>query len=246
MAKRSDHVSAKADSDLQRRLGLAVCISRQHLGITQEELAWRADLNRSYIADIERGARNVTLRTLTTLAAALELTVENLIVATSHAAGSTGEVRAKKDNASSAEILLVEDTARDAALVARAFKRANLTNRINLVRDAEAGLDYLLGAGRYAHHRPSRPSLILLDVDLPRMSGVEFLRTIKADERLRSIPVVVLTVSQHDHVVFECAKLEVADYLLKPLEIESLVRLMPRLNLKLTIGEGILAAESVM
>jgi CheY-like chemotaxis protein/DNA-binding XRE family transcriptional regulator len=238
MAKRLDPVSVKIDSDLQRRLGLAVCISRQHLGLTQEELAWRANLNRSYVADIERGARNVTLRTLATLAAALELTVENLIANTSNPLGAPAALGAEGISPGGGEILLVEDTATDAALVVRAFKRSKLTNRVNLVRDAEGGLAYLLGTGRYAKHRPSLPSLILLDVNLPRMSGLEFLQRIKADEHLRSIPVVVLTVSRNDHIVFECAKLSVADYLVKPLEIESLVRLMPRLNLQLTIGAG--------
>ena len=238
MAKRLDPVSVKVDSDLQRRLGLAVCINRQHLGITQEELAWRANLNRSYIADIERGARNVTLRTLATLAAGLELTVETLIAKTSTPLVVTAGADTEKKLPTGGEILLVENSASDAALVVKAFKHAKLTNRLNRVRDAETALDYLGGSGRYAKHHPALPALILLDLNQPVMPGLEFLRRIKADEKLRSIPVVVLTVTRKDRVIFECAKLSVADYLLKPLDAESLIRLMPRLNLNLTIGAG--------
>ncbi len=86
----------------------------------------------------------------------------------------------------------MEHNAADAAMTARAFKRAKL----RIVRDAEAGLDYLFGTGRYAKRKPVRPQLILLGLNLPQMSGLEFLRRVKADERTRDIPVAVLTVSE--------------------------------------------------
>jgi CheY-like chemotaxis protein len=121
-------------------------------------------------------------------------------------------------------------------MTARAFKRAKVTNPLRTVRDGEAGLDYLFGIGRYAKPRPVRPQLILLDLNLPQISGVEFLRQIKADERTRDIPVVVLTVSKNDRVIIDCARLGAEHYIVKPLGLENLVQVTPKLNLHLTLG----------
>jgi transcriptional regulator with XRE-family HTH domain len=163
---------------------------RHELGITQEELAWRADLHRTYVADVERGARNVTLRTIVNLAKALHVAAGNLL---SHAATPSG--MALRNSAGSApnevrEILLVDPS----STMARAFERAKLANPIKIVRDGETGLDYLFGTGRYAKRKPARPQLILLVLDLPRMSGQEFLQRVRGDECTRDIPVVPIKV----------------------------------------------------
>jgi CheY-like chemotaxis protein/DNA-binding XRE family transcriptional regulator len=168
---------------------------RRELGITQEELAWRADLHRTYVADVERGARNVTLWTIANLAKALNVTAGNLL---SHAAMISGT--ALRHGAESAppevrEILLVDHGSTVAVTMARAFERARLANPIKIVRDGETGLDYLFGTGKYAKRKPARPQLILLVLDLPRMSGQEFLLRVRDDERTRDIPVVPLTIS---------------------------------------------------
>jgi transcriptional regulator with XRE-family HTH domain len=164
---------------------------RHELGITQEELAWRADLHRTYVADVERGARNVTLSTIANLAKALHVTAGNLL---SHAARPSG--MALRSSAGSApdevsEILLVDHS----STMARALEQAKLSNPIKIVRDGETGLDYLFGTGRFAKRKPGRPQLILLVLDLPRMSGRDFLLRVRSDERTRDIPVVPLTVS---------------------------------------------------
>lgn len=181
------HVS-KTESALQNRLGASIRRCRHQLGITQEELAWRADLHRTFVADIERGVRNVTLRTVANLATALHVTVGNLLsCAATPSETAPNEVR---------EILLVEHNAASTAMTARAFKRARFANPLRIVRSGEIGLDYLFGSGRYAKRKPVPPQLILLVPDLPRMSSSEFLRRVKGDERTRDIPVVFLTVSR--------------------------------------------------
>jgi transcriptional regulator with XRE-family HTH domain len=178
------HRAPGPDSDLQSRLGAAVRARRHELGITQEELAWRADLHRTYVADVERGARNVTLWTVANLAKALHVTAGSLLSdAATPSRMALDEVR---------EILLVDR----GSTMARAFERAKLANPIKIVRDGETGLDYLFGTGRYAKRMPARPQLILLVPDLPRMSGREFLLRVKGDERTRDIPVVPLAVSR--------------------------------------------------
>ncbi|MDO8544231.1 MAG: helix-turn-helix domain-containing protein [Opitutaceae bacterium] len=174
------------------RLGSVIRACRRQLGITQEELAWRADMHRTYIADIERGVRNVTLRTVAHLAKALQITVGNLFAYTTARPGTRLRVGAATAPTEVQDILLVDHNAGDAAMTARAFKWAKL----RIVHDAEAGLDSLFGTGRYARRKPVRPQLIMLGPNLPQMSGLEFLRRVKADERTRDIPVVILTVSE--------------------------------------------------
>jgi CheY-like chemotaxis protein len=165
------------------------------LGITQEELAWRTDRHRTYIADVERGARNVTLGTITNLAKALHLTIGNLLLQATAPPETTPRAGAETAPNEVRDILLVEHSVAAAAATARALKRARLANPLRIVRDGESGLDYLFGAGRHAKRKPERPQLILLALDLPRMSGSEFLRRVKGDDRTRDIPVVLLTAS---------------------------------------------------
>jgi CheY-like chemotaxis protein/DNA-binding XRE family transcriptional regulator len=162
------------------------------LGITQEELAWRADRHRTYIADIERGVRNVTLRTVADLAKALHTSVGNLFAQVTERPGTTLRVGPATAPTEVPDILLVEHNAADAAIMARAFRQPKL----RIMRNAEAGLDYLFGTGRYAKRKPVRPQLILLDLHLPQMSGMKFLQRVKGDRRTRDIPVAVLTVSK--------------------------------------------------
>lgn len=186
----------KADADLQARIGAVVRACRHQLGITQEELAWRAELHRTYITDLERGARNLTLRSVANVARALQITIGNLFAHVTAPPGTAPRVGAEPAPNEVREILLVEHDAEAAATTARAFKRARLANPLRIVRDGEAGLDYLFGTGRYAKRKPERPQLILLVLDLPKMSGLEFMRRIKGDVRTRDIPVVLLKVSR--------------------------------------------------
>lgn len=220
-----------ADIDLQAWLGVTVKALRRRLGITQEELAWRADLHRTYIADIERGARNVTLRSMESLAKALEMTVGELLSNVSVPSARYGSASASPE-----DILLVEDNAADAALTLRAFCLAKMANPFRVVPHAEAAWEYLTGTGAESAAGPRRPALMLLDLNLPGISGVEFLRRVKADPAMSAIPVIVLTVSRHDHVILECSRLGVVNYIVKPLSFESFVRVTPRLNLRLTLG----------
>lgn len=151
-------------------------------------------MHRTYLADIERGARNVTLRTVANLARALHLTVGNLFAYVAAPPGAALHAGAKPAPGEMRGILLVENNAADAAMLARAFKRAGLAHPLRIVRDGEAGLDCLFGTGRYARRKPARPHLVLLNLDLPKLSGSKFIRLIKRDKRTRDIPVVLLTI----------------------------------------------------
>ena len=119
------------------------------------------------------------------------------------------------------EILLVEDNANDAELTIRALKQRNLANHMIHVRDGQAALDYLLGTGDYAGRDVQlQPKVVLLDLKLPKLDGIEVLRAIRGDERTRLLPVVVLTSSREERDVIQAYNLGVNSYIVKPVDFE--------------------------
>lgn len=188
-------------------------------------------MHRTYLADIERGGRNITLRSVENLADALQISVERLLAA-SEDSGARGQGRrAKLDTIGS--ILLVEDDQNDAELMLRAFARAGVANPIKVIADGQEAVNYLRHRGSYARRRRvPLPDLVLLDLNLPALSGIEVLRQLKADERTRSIPVVVLTVSRHDENVIECGRLGAENYIIKPVGFESFCEVLTKLCLR--------------
>jgi CheY-like chemotaxis protein len=133
------------------------------------------------------------------------------------------------------EILMVEDSTTDAELALRAFKLADFANPVTVVGSAEEGLDYLFGTGRFARRGPTRPHLILLDLGLPKMSGLDFFHRIRADGRSRAIPVVVLSLSENNRDVVACVQLGAEAYIVKPVNFENFSRITAGLKLRLTL-----------
>lgn len=129
------------------------------------------------------------------------------------------------------EILLVEDSPEDLELTCRALKNANLGNHIQVARDGAEALDFLFGEGDHAC-RPveETPKLILLDLKLPKVDGLEVLQRIKGDERTQHIPVVVLTSSKEQRDVVESYALGVNSYIVKPVNFESFVEAVQKLG----------------
>jgi two-component system response regulator len=128
------------------------------------------------------------------------------------------------------EVLLVEDTATDAELCIRTLKKQNLGNEIVWVKDGAEALDYLFDKSPAAKRR-GMPKLILLDLHLPKVQGLEVLRSIKQDSRTRLVPVVVLTSSKDDHDIVESYNLGVNSYISKPVEFSAFVKTISQLGL---------------
>lgn len=119
------------------------------------------------------------------------------------------------------EILLVEDTPEDRELALRALRKAKLSNNIHTVADGAEALEFIFGEGAYLGRRvESGPKVILLDLKLPKVDGIEVLRRIKGDPRTSSIPVVVLTSSKEQKDVVESYRLGVNSYIVKPVDFE--------------------------
>jgi two-component system response regulator len=235
-------------------------------------------LHRTYICDVERGARNVTLLSIEKLAGALEISVSTLLAyareplpegtrmeefvtgqmhgAPTRAAHSsegtrveefvTGRMRGAPTRAAHSpegtraeefaagglvDILYVEDNPADIGLATEGLK--NITNRIYVARDGQAALNFLFGTGEYANRKTtSHPQLILLDLGLPKVDGLEVLRRVKADPRTSGIPVIVLTASVRDRDLQTSKRLGAEAYIIKPLDLQNLSRVTPQLHLQ--------------
>jgi CheY-like chemotaxis protein len=123
------------------------------------------------------------------------------------------------------EILLVEDNPDDVNLSLYAFKKHHLTNHIHVVRDGAEALEFLFCTGAYRDRSvDNAPKVILLDLKLPKVSGLEVLQLIKDDPRTKRIPVVVLTSSGEDHDIDKCYELGVNSYIVKPVDFEQFVK----------------------
>jgi two-component system, response regulator len=117
------------------------------------------------------------------------------------------------------EILLVEDNPYDAEMVVHAMKKSNLTNRIHIVKDGEEALDYIFRRGQYAEKSyPKRPRVVLLDLKLPKIDGIEVLRQIRNNPETKMLPVVALTSSKESRDIEECYALGVNSYIVKPVD----------------------------
>jgi CheY-like chemotaxis protein len=214
--------------EIEKRFGASVRSWRTRLRISQEELSFRSGLQRSYISDIERGARNVSLKSVEKIADALGISMADLFLNSSDRAGvqplTTDEM---------VDILLVEDSQRDADLTVEALKNARVSNRIYVVHDGAAALDFLFCTGDYAYRRPDdHPKIILLDLHLPKIDGLEVLRRIKADPRTRLIPVVVLTGSKDQRDIATSKQLGAENYIVKPVDFENFNRASLELSLQ--------------
>jgi two-component system response regulator len=130
------------------------------------------------------------------------------------------------------KILLVEDNPDDEALTLRAFNKNNILNEIVTVHDGAEALDYLLGVGAYAGRDPQeQPQFVLLDLQLPKIGGVEVLRRLRADPRTQRLPVVVLTSSNEDRDLVETYNLGTNAYVRKPVDFPAFVEAVRALHL---------------
>jgi CheY-like chemotaxis protein len=120
------------------------------------------------------------------------------------------------DEFEAVEILLVEDSDADSELIGRALRKGGIVNRLVRVRDGVEALDFVFREGAFKDRGGDQPRLILLDLKMPRVNGLDVLRRLKADESARLIPVVVLTSSAEEQDVLESYKLGVNSYLVKP------------------------------
>lgn len=238
--------------NVKKGFGLALKGWRGKTGLSQEELAWRAGLHRSYVADIERGARNPSLQTIEKLAKALKVSLATLLQPMEEAAAISELWREKEgagrvslsggERLSLVEIILAMHETEDVGHILEAFRNAGVNNRVQVLEDVAATLDYIFYRGKYAKHRNHHTSLLLLDLDLPKVGGLEVLKKAKADPRTREMGVVVLARSGREQDCEEALRLGAEECLSKPIDFQRFTQITPRLNCRWTLvheaGEG--------
>lgn len=130
------------------------------------------------------------------------------------------------------EILLAEDNPRDAEMTLRSLKKHNLANNVHWAKDGAEALDFLFCEGAYAGRAPNHSlKLVLLDIKMPKVDGVEVLRRLKGDERTKLTPVVIMTSSNEERDVIESYRLGVNSYIVKPVEFTSFIEVVAKIGL---------------
>jgi two-component system response regulator len=133
---------------------------------------------------------------------------------------------------SQVEVLLVEDNIHDAEMTIRSLKKVNLANNLVHVKDGEEALEFIFAQGKFAgRDLVNAPKLILLDIKMPKVDGIEVLRRIKADEATRTIPVVIMTSSKEELDIVSSYELGVNSYVVKPVDFEGFARAVSQLGL---------------
>lgn len=129
------------------------------------------------------------------------------------------------------EILLVEDNPHDAEMTIRALKKANLANQLIHLKDGAAALDFIFSKGEFADRKiEDQPKVILLDIKMPKVDGIEVLRQIKANEATKTIPVVIMTSSKEEQDIITSYNLGVNSYVVKPVDFEGFAKAVSELG----------------
>jgi two-component system response regulator len=129
------------------------------------------------------------------------------------------------------ELLLVEDNIDDANLAIRALKKNNLANQLFHVKDGAEAIDFIFGQGKYTGRLYKKPEVILLDLKMPKLNGIEVLKILKADELTKNIPVVILTSSKEDPDIKACYELGANSYIVKPVEFDTFSKTICQLGI---------------
>lgn len=135
------------------------------------------------------------------------------------------------DDFGAVDILLVEDSDPDAEMTTRALRKGGLVNRLVRVRDGVEALEFVFREGPWSTRGSTQPKLILLDLKMPRLGGIDVLRRLKSDQRTQALPVVMLTSSAEEQDIVESYNLGVNSYLVKPVEFPAFVELVAQLGM---------------
>lgn len=147
-------------------------------------------------------------------------------------------------NNNEVEILLVEDNAHDAEMTIRSLKKVNLANRLVHVKDGEEALDFIFTKGKFSDRNPANsPKVILLDIKMPKVDGIEVLRQIKTNEKIKLIPVVIMTSSKEEQDIIASYRLGVNSYVVKPVDFEGFARAVSELGLYWLLMNQVSAEE---
>lgn len=222
--------------DVKKEFGMIVRDRRTRLGLSQSALALRADLPRTYVTDIERGMRNLTLQNISKLADAFGLPIGHLFRPLEDEDSFNGNGTRPFGQSNLVDILIVESNPRDIELSLNAFKQAKMTNRVHVERDGEAALNFIFfQAPDQPRPLERMPGAVLLGLNLPKIDGLQVLRRIKENPRTCNLKVVVLSSGGSDEKVAEAMRLGAAGFIAKPVSFQNFCQITPKLEFSWTL-----------
>lgn len=216
--------------------GLVVKELRRERSMSQEELANRSDLHRTYITDIEHGSRNVSIKNIIKIANAMSVSLHDLFSRVERYSQSglklvtQNQPVEKHYHRPPVEILLVEDDQSYVELTLHELQKAKISNLIHVVRNGEEALQFLFGFNPAKNEEEHSPKVILLDLYIPLIDGFDLLEHIRKNKKTKDIPVVIITSSTSEIDKERCRQLGIEDYLTKPINIVQFEEVMNRLG----------------
>jgi CheY-like chemotaxis protein/DNA-binding XRE family transcriptional regulator len=232
----------KDNLPILRFFGMVVREFRKERRMSQEELANRSGLHRTYITDIERGTRNVSLKNITRIAEAIGIGLPEMFarfeVLSKQESAAPDDAAALSYRRKPVEILLVEDDENFIELTVHALERWNISNTVHVVRNGADALEFLFEHSPSNEQRVPNPKVILLDLNIPLVDGFEVLERIRNNPKTKEIPVVVLTSSSGEADKARCSALGVDEFLTKPINAELFSSVMRRLGFHLLLLEA--------
>lgn len=223
---------------LRQFVGAVIRDARWELDFTQEELASRSGLHRTYITDVETGKRNISIESLEKIAAALNTPLSTLFQKLEEKQTQplhlVHRVPLNKTPVTrQIEILLVDDDISFIELTLHSFREANLKNVVHVARDGAEALEFIFATGDYENRKPPLTSLLIfLDLKLPKISGIEVLSKIRSSESTKDIPVIITTSSQSTSDFIKINELGIKYYLTKPINFSELTNIVSSYGLQ--------------
>ena len=234
---------------LRQFVGAVIRDARLELNYTQEELAGQSGLHRTYITDVETGKRNISIESLEKIAAALNTPLSTLFQKLEEKRTQplqlVHRVRLNKAPVTrQIEILLVDDDISFIELTLHSFREANLKNVVHIARDGAEALEFIFATGDYENRKSLlTPSLIFLDLKLPKISGIEVLSKIRSNKKTKDIPVIITTSSQSTSDFIKINELGIKYYLTKPINFSELTNIVASYGLQWLLLEKHKAAN---
>ncbi len=214
--------------------GLVVKELRRERSLSQEELANRSDLHRTYITDIEHGSRNVSIKNILKIANAIGVSLHELFSRVERYSQSGLTLvsqhlpNEKLHQRNPVEILLVEDDQSYIELTLHELQKARISNPIYIVRNGEEALQFLFRGNATEHEDVQSPKVILLDLNIPLINGFDLLEHIRKNKKTKDIPVVIITSSTSEVDKERCKRLGVEVYLTKPINMTDFEEIMSK------------------
>ena len=233
--------SPSSEAEVRKAFGRAVRAWRNELDLSQEELAGRAELHRTYVADVERGARNLSLVSMTKLARALRVPISELFRMMEERESRPHDTWAGGSWRHLPRILLIGPDRDEIEQIVIAFSHAQVVNPVDSVYDAAGAANYLFRATRSKHrHPPPVPVLILLDLSVPDPSASHLLRQIGSNARTKSTPTLVVSSSESNPQIAQSCRLGAAGHLVKPIDGHQLRQFARESKLRLALLESVI------